>query len=48
MFCLPDVILEPDVVYSINSHVFFEPDSVKPLDVKGSLGADPGMYKLFY
>ena len=44
----PEVVLEPDVVYSINSHVFFELDSVKPLDVKGSLGADPGMYKLFY
>lgn len=44
----PEVTLEPNTVYSINSHAFFEPFSIKPLDAKGSLGADPGMYKLFY
>ena len=44
----PDVNLENHVVYAVNSHVFFTPESVKPLDPKGCLEAKPGVYKLFY
>jgi 5-methylcytosine-specific restriction endonuclease McrA len=45
----PEIKLEDGVVYSVSSHVFFEPDSRGPLDAKGSLGAEPGgIYRLFH
>ena len=44
----PEINLENHVVYAVNSHVFFTPESVKPLDPKGCLDAKPGVYKLFY